>query len=369
MSFGDGSTEATELYGQLGTAFRGVNDGLSERLVGAWRQVGAPHSGFFGSSVLKIDERLPERSPMLGDANFPGALTVLRHGFGTPDETAAWLINGDFYRDHYHCDLGAVMLYALGSPISVHWGSFYQPRVAGAWMQNVVVPEARLRAPWDSADVSLDDCFANRTQVIRAAELNSEAHLASAVATFDNRGALWTRRVWDYRSEPGAPALRIRDNFEGVGASDPKIFSLTLMATGPVTTEIGPLEIPLSAAPGGPPASSPFRLAAGITRLGFKGQWGVDFDVFVIGEAGQQATITGWKHFWHPSAEASQYMAATGKKFEESQYILRLRGTDAFDVVIVPYRTGMRPKDLGIARTSQGDIWLSRGGKITVLAD
>ena len=62
-------------------------------------------------------------------------------------------------------------------------------------------------------------------------------------------------------------------------------------------------------------------------------------------------------------------MAATGKKFEESQYILRLRGTDAFDVLIVPYRTGMRPTDLGIARTSQGVIWLSRGGKITVLAD
>ena len=89
-------------------------------------------------------KHLPDRSPMLGDANFPGALTVLRHGFGTPDETAAWLINGDFYRDHYHCDFGAVMLYALGSPISVHWGSLYEPRLPGAWMQNVVVPEAAL---------------------------------------------------------------------------------------------------------------------------------------------------------------------------------------------------------------------------------
>src|SRR5205814_4525480 len=83
VSFGDGSTEATELYGQLATAFRGVNDWLSERLMAAWRQEGAPHSGFFGSSALKIDEALPDRSPMLGDADFPGALTVLRHGFST----------------------------------------------------------------------------------------------------------------------------------------------------------------------------------------------------------------------------------------------------------------------------------------------
>jgi hypothetical protein len=61
ISFGDGSTEATELYGQLATAFRGVNDALSERLMAAWRQNGRPHSGFFGSSVLKINETLPDR--------------------------------------------------------------------------------------------------------------------------------------------------------------------------------------------------------------------------------------------------------------------------------------------------------------------
>ena len=98
VSFGDGSTEATELYGQLATGFREVNNVLSERLMAAWRQQGAPHSGFFGSSVLKINEALPDRSPMLEDADFAGALTVLRHGFNTPDETTAWLINGDFYR-------------------------------------------------------------------------------------------------------------------------------------------------------------------------------------------------------------------------------------------------------------------------------
>jgi hypothetical protein len=81
---------------------------------GAWRQVGAPHSGFLGSTVLKIDESLPERSPSLGDANFPGAMMILRHAFGT--ETAVWLINGDFYRDHYRCDFGGVRLYALAHP-------------------------------------------------------------------------------------------------------------------------------------------------------------------------------------------------------------------------------------------------------------
>src|SRR5262249_21645840 len=228
VSFGDGSTEATELYGQLATGFRGVNDALSERLMAAWRQDGAPHSGFFGSSVLKINETLPDRSPMLGDADFPGALTVLRHGFGTPDETAAWLINGDFYRDHYHCDFGAVMLYALGSPISVHWGSFYEPRLAGAWMQNVVISETALGARWDSADVSTDECFGNRSQIISGAGLKGDAGTGIAFVKFKNKGGLWNRRVWDYRSDPAVPVLRIRDEFNGTGATDPKIFSLTL---------------------------------------------------------------------------------------------------------------------------------------------
>jgi hypothetical protein len=370
VSFGDGSTEATELYGQLGTGFRGVNDALSERLMAAWRQEGRPHSGFFGSSVLKIKEALPDRSPRLEDADFPGALTVLRHGFGTADETAAWLINGDFYRDHYHCDFGAVMLYALGSPISVHWGSLYEPRMPGAWMQNVVLPEATLEARWDSADVSTDECFGNRSQTISRTGLKVDSSTARAAARFDDsKGGLWNRRVWDYRSDPDAPVLRIRDEFNGTGAADPKIFSLTLMATGPVETTMGQREVPVSSAAAKPPAGAPLALAPGVTRLGFQGQWGVDFDVFIVAERSQQATVTGWKHFWHPTREADEYKQATGKKFEEAQYILRLRGTGPFDVVIVPYRRGRRPPDLVITRTSDGVLSLLRGGKTTTLAD
>jgi hypothetical protein len=369
VSFGDGSTEATELYGQLATGFRGVNDALSEQLMAAWRQVGAPHSGFFGSSVLKINETLPDRSPALGDADFPGALTVLRHGFDTSNETTAWLINGNFYRDHSHCDFGAVMLYALGSPISVHWGSLYEPRVQGAWMQNVVMSEAALNARWDSADVSTEECFDNRSQIISGAGLKVASSTARAAATFENKGGFWNRRVWDYRSDPAAPVLRIRDEFNGTGATDPKIFSLTLMATGPVETADGSREVPHSSASAKPPAGTPFALAPGVNRLGFKGQWGVDFDVFIVADRAQQATITGWKHFWHPTPEADQYKRATGTKFEEAQYILRVRGNSAFDVVIVPYHRGRRPSDLAVMRVSDGVLSVLRGGKTTTLAD
>jgi hypothetical protein len=261
------------------------------------------------------------------------------------------------------------MLYALGSPISVHWGSFYEPRMPGAWMQNVVVPEAALNARWDSGEVSTDECFGNRNQTISAAGLKVTSSTARAAARFDSKGGFWSRRVWDYRSDPAEPVLRIRDEFNGPSAAEPKIFSLALMATGPVETATGSREVPVSSAPAKPPPGAPFALSPGVTRLGFKGQWGVDFDVFIIAETFQQATVTGWKQFWHPIREAGEYQHATGKKFEEAQYILRLRGTGAFDVLIVPYLRNKRPPDLAIVRTSDGMLFILRDGKTTTLAD
>ena len=124
-----------------------------------------------------------------------------------------------------------------------------------------------------------------------------------------------------------------------------------------------------SSAPAKPPAGAAFDLAPGVTRLGFKGQWGVDFDVFIVAKSSQQATITGWKHFWAATRESDEYQHATQTKFEEAQYILRLRGTSGFDVLIVPYPRGKRPVDLGITRTSNGVLSVSRGGKTTALAD
>jgi hypothetical protein len=261
------------------------------------------------------------------------------------------------------------MLYALGSPISVHWGSMYEPHVPGAWMQNVVVSEPGLKAPWDSGGVAINDCFGNRSQTITAPGLSSGLGWARATATFDNNASRWNRRVWHYRSDPAMPVLRIRDEFGGAGTGDPKIFSLTLMATGPVEVAGGSLDVPRSSAPANPPGGGRISLASGVTRLGFKGQWGVDFDVYIVAESAQEATITGWKHFWHTTRESVEYEAATGKRFEEAQYILRLRSRGAFEVVIVPYRAGTRPSDLAIARTGHGELSLIRDGNTTTLSD
>jgi hypothetical protein len=157
VAFGDGPTtlRGTDIFGQLTTVFRGVNNVLSERLMGAWRQTGSILEAMATSGALKIDELLPVRGPILGDAEFKGWYTVLRHGCGEPSETATWLVSGDWYSDHANCDLGGVALYARGVPISPNWGSIYSPSVPGAWMRNVIVPESSLDAPWNSELVSI----------------------------------------------------------------------------------------------------------------------------------------------------------------------------------------------------------------------
>jgi hypothetical protein len=70
-----------------------------------------------------------------------------------------------------------------------------------------------------------------------------------------------------------------------------------------------------------------------------------------------------------PDPGGRRVRASDGTKFEEAQYILRLRGTGAFDVLIVPYRAGTRPSDLAVTRTSDGVLSVLRGGKFTALAD
>src|SRR5262249_19572720 len=73
--------------------------------------------------------------------------------------------------------------------------------------------------------------------------------------------------------------------------------------------------------------------------------------------------------FSHPNREAVEYKRATGTNFEEAQYILRLRGTGPFDVLIVPYHKGRRPSDLAVTRTFDGMLSVLRGGKATALTD
>jgi hypothetical protein len=361
VSFGDGTTSnhGSELLGQLGTAFRGINLALSEQLMAAWKLVGSSVSGFTTSGAVKIDAALPERPLNLGDKEIPGYYGVVRHGFGQSYETAAWLVNGTWYRDHATCDLGGLAIYARGVPISLNWGSIYYPHVPGAWMRNVVVPESSLNAGWDTEAVSLTDCFGIRqNQQVISNSLQSSAAMSKVAGEFNMSGqGTWARTIYDYKADPASPVVRIKDVFGGGWLGQSKIFTLNLFAQGAVRMPDGSSLTPptrpvnVNQGAGAPTVSAVKNFGAGVSNLRFSGQLNSDFDVFLVSVAGGQVYVGNWAHSFSYTPEADDYWYAyNGASFEERQHILRVKSAGNFDVVIIPYAKGQRPTDLSLVR-------------------
>jgi hypothetical protein len=315
VCIGDGSTESSELYGQLATGFAASDPALSARLMAAWWHSGAMHSGFHGSTILKIDENLPVANPHLGDATFPGWFTVLRNGWGTRNETAIWLVDGDFYRDHAHEDNGTVVIYALGAPLSLDWGSMYSPQSPGAFMHSIAVPETALPFPWDTTTTPLAQ-IGFRWQNATQQAFESFPSSACVRATYETKGATptrWTRTVYSIHPDENNPIIVLQDNLEG-----PHVLTLNLMAD---------LESP--------------------ARPSFTGQWLINFDLYTFTAAPAQTVMRAWSHHWHPNREENEFAKANGRPFEERQSILRLRTTGASTFLLLPWSKD-RPRDASV---------------------
>jgi hypothetical protein len=401
VAIGDGCTEGTEEYGMMGTGFAKTNPALSKRLMGAWRENGKVHTGFHGSTLLKIDDELPGESPKLTDARFPGYYSILRSGWGTPEENAVWCVNGNFYVDHGHNDLGAVIAYLLGAPVSIDWGPIYSPRVSGGAMHSGVIQESAFGQAWDKDIASLDagvgfsGHYGNHG-VGEATSLDvfpQGRRMVSTIKSGLRDGGkpedvtTWIRTVTLVTADPAIPVLVIKDTFSGKEAAAAKIFTLNLMADGAVETPAGPQTPPVRTFPNAGSATEPatqmpsagkvFPLALGVNRLGFTGQtWkghptdGIDWDVYLVPTEPQQAQIGNWAN--QASSSASLFEAAQGRKYEERQHILRVRGTGSFTTVIVPWMKGKRPKGLTVeaaddtitVKTAASSVTVDSEGKI-----
>jgi hypothetical protein len=361
IALGDSSTEASPLYGQLGTALSKIDKDLSEQLMAAWQAGGKPHSGFFGTTVMSIDDCLPGKKLTLRSATFPGYYSVLRSGFNSINETAAWIVNGDFYRDHRANDSGSVVLYALGVPLSVHWGSIYSPSASNAFYQSSIIPESALGWEWNRPSPPTD--VRVRSGWSQAKQLNFSIGDAvdSVSSQFTGQNVTWNRLLQLHHSNSTAPVLMIKDSFEGAACNQPKIFSLNLMAKGVVQTPVGEIVPEIRThtyaakatnANQLPSASRVITLEPGVSRFAFTGQFGVDFDLYIISQQRQECSLGNWAVSWTQQSLT---------KWEERQHILRIRGTGPFQVVLVPYRSGRRPADLTVRNSSRGLILTSGG--------
>jgi hypothetical protein len=404
LPIGDSSTTSTVIPALLASGFAKTQPALSAQLMGAWRAMGAPLSGL-SPAAQAINQELPDRPPLLGDAAYPGYYSVLRYGSNTPDETAVWCVNGNWYWDHAHNDLGTVIYYALGAPVSVDWSGRY-PSTKGGIYHSTVIEEKYFGSAWDSgAWVDPYDMretggagLSGHSGYVAPASATQEGLLSFSTASrmmsrIENRGLVWRRTITQVHADPAHPILLLQDRFSGQAPDQLKIFTMNFMADGPVQTPAGPMTPPLRSydnplAPGqqkkkeSPSAGQVFAVKPGVNRLSFTGQrWpkhptqGIDWDVYLIPDQQQQAHIGNWAIFWQPHTEQAQFKAATGKPYEERQHILRVRGTSGFTTLILPYRKGHQPADLAVTQeeeplriTSRGETTLIDTNRVAVYA-
>jgi hypothetical protein len=364
-SNGDGNTEADVRTGMLGTALKAVNPEVSGNLMWAWRQSNSQtvltEDSQFVTTIPTIDASIPSVEPHLGSINIPGYHTSERFGFGTPNETAVWFINGGFYSPggHRHYDDGQVTIYADGAPLAIDWNAnLYYPSTSGRFMHDSIVYDGEQRQAWDADNPRLEEpsvLMKNPTNIEFATFGASTTSTANFTAADDT---VWTRSVRTMMFHPGYPVIYVKDTFAGPGSKKGKTLTWNMMASGVVGTPAGPITPVTRFSPGcqQPPSQLPssggvFGLSPGIDRFTFTGQiWpkhsakGIDWDLYAIPAGTTSSFLIGnWGHGCHGTREMSEYQAANGSPFAETQHILRIHDTEPFTTILLPYNKNARP--------------------------
>jgi hypothetical protein len=347
VCYGDGSHEAHDHFLSLIMGLEPHNLTLSKRMMGAWTDMGQPLSSFYGSSGLKVRYNFPSQDPALGDADFSGYMSVMRSGWNTADESAVFLLHGDWFIDHYNAERGSPSIFLLGAPISVMYGSLYNPHIGGPYSASTYIPVSKIPGTWNNMTGSNEailnaECGDHSTLFMDTYTWSPTANRVDLTCNFSVSG--WQRKLTFYRDVVTQPIVRLRDSDTVSGDS---VFSLNMMASGAVTKPDNSTETPTTL------NGTPYAISSG-ARWIFTGQWGVSWDVYYFGPAAE-AFVGYWSHNWHPSREMDQYRDANGgAPFEEKQYILRIKTAGPSDVVIVPYRTGQRRADLNLTQVGGG---------------
>jgi len=353
LPIGDGELSPTELPGLLGTGFRTVNPALSERLNSTWIQGGRHQNHYAVPTLLLIDDTLPAARANLRSAVFPGYLSVLRAGYDTALETACWLLGGEYYSDHRHNDRGSVVAYALGQPVLADWSDGYNPRVDGSYTKSAVVFADSVGGGWATDSPSLAHGTTWADSKVEPLVETAAGGMAQSSALSDN--TTWTRQVTLVHADPTHPLILIRDTFAGYRATADKVMTLNLCAEGVVTAPGGLITPPARLAPDRPSATPVFSLSAGVQRFRFTGQFGVDFDVYVVGDRPQQGLLGNWGLPVGNGPAAGQI---------ERQHILRVKGSGGFRCLIVPWKKTDAPPDL-LVQSSADEISVRQNGRVT----
>jgi len=358
-SIGDAHTVGSELLGMLATALEGVDDVQSRKLKAAWNQQNSAtqltHQGFFGSSLMAIDDSISATPQALTSQTFPGWGSILRQGWNSNHETYCAFINGDFYADHRHADEGSLVCYAHNAPLILDWGSFYSPSSGGGYAHNKVVLNASLPQPWDVDSSSLSNP-GSRWGSSAQSEFSAFSRCSQAIGRFTAADrSSWTRSVTMCAPNASFPVISVTDTFNGSAAGAAKTLTWQMAtSTNAVRTPAGVVTpIPRNYLVNNQlPSNGPIHTfsGTGLQPFTFIGaSWpqhatgGIDWDLMLHAGADVKWLIGNWGHNTHSSREAGEFQAANGKPFEEIQDILRVSGPGPFQSYFLPYRKGERP--------------------------
>jgi hypothetical protein len=383
-SNGDGATEGDPRLPLLAAALQRTNPGIASNLMWVWQQSNDGTSLTEDSAISSmafIDPTIPAVMPRLGSINIPGYHSVERHGFGTPNETVAWFINGDFYAigGHRHFDDGQVSLYALSAPLAIDWNAtLAAPNTSGRFSHDSIVYDSELKHPWNADNALLTDAPTLMNNATNT-EFGAFANSTTATGTFTaSDGTVWTRTVRTMAFTPSYPIIYVADSFAGPSAAAGKTLTWNMMADGRVSTPAGWIT-PITRFSAGcqnpagalPSNGTVHTLGSGLQAFSFTGiTWpkhptgGIDWDVFLLSDtSAQQFFIGNWGHGCHPGRETAEYKAANRAPFAEKQHILRVHGTGPFTTIILPYRK-TEPPARGVTRQSCG-VQIAQGNEIT----
>ena len=342
--FGDGSEESAPLFGLLGTGFADENPSLSKKLMHAYRY-GPARSSLYGFPTISINHELPDTNALeLGHAHFPGYLSHFRTAFNTPEETAVWFLNGDFYRDHRNDDPGAVSIYCLGAPLSLNYGSIFLPEL-GSPFRNKVIPYS-IYPNWDQTGQGfiLNEIAWSHT---RNDEFAAFEGTGMSRGIFENSNSGWTRQINFQGGSDHSPIIALYDSFDD--AQD-YIWSMNFMCKDSVDTPSGKVGAPPRRFDPDngffdtPVPSDNFGLSAGWNKLSFEGQnWashaagGIDWKVYLYLSDTSTANVSNFTHTYSNAEESDEYEQTVGGDFEEKQIILRVRADSFIHALIIPY--------------------------------
>lgn len=354
ISLGDGSEESAALFGLLSTAFKNSNPLISSELYRAF--INGPIRFSFAGPIPFACDLMGNVSPYFttGTANFSGYMSTFRSQLGAKSESAAWVLNGDSLFDHRNDDAGEFAIYALGAPLSLSRSSFYYPSASDARIRSVVIPES-LFPEWKSAEQPIGDrSLTNRTWPASSnTGFVNFGDLSSTTVLMSGKGNVsWNRQFTSFSFGKELPVYLIFDTLVGTQQA---IWSLPTMTEGPIQTMAGVVNSPLKIYDHNgikqlPSASPVMEGQVGWTPFLFTGQkWklhpsgGINCYVYSFNRIKPQFTISNWATTWQNSEEATEFFKTNGTKYQEAQHYLRLRGSNAFLNILLPFLKGTEP--------------------------